>query len=29
MAIHVVENELEKGDVIVMDGSLQTGPHNQ
>ena len=29
LAIHVVENELSQGDVIVMDGSLQTGFKNE
>lgn len=29
LAIHVVDKELEKGDVIVMDGSLQTNFKNE
>ncbi|MFZ8922662.1 MAG: DNA double-strand break repair nuclease NurA [Nitrosopumilaceae archaeon] len=29
LAIHVVETELEKGDMIVMDGSLQTNFKNE
>lgn len=29
LAIRVVENELEKGDVLVMDGSLQTSFKNE
>ena len=29
LAIHVVENELDKGDMIVMDGSLQTNFKNE
>ncbi len=29
LAIHVVENELSQGDIIVMDGSLQTGFKNE
>jgi len=29
LAIHVVENELENGDVLVMDGSLQTSFKNE
>ncbi len=29
LAIHVVESELEKGDMIVMDGSLQTNFKNE
>ena len=29
LAIHVVENELSQGDMIVMDGSLQTGFKNE
>lgn len=29
LAIRVVENELESGDVLVMDGSLQTGFKNE
>ena len=29
LAIHVVGSELEKGDMIVMDGSLQTGFKNE
>lgn len=29
MAIHVIENELESGDMIVMDGTLQTSYKNE
>lgn len=29
LAIHVVESELEKGDMLVMDGSLQTNFKNE
>ena len=29
MALHVVEHELESGDMIVMDGSLQTSHKNE
>jgi len=29
LALHVLENELEKGDVLVMDGSLQTNFKNE
>ena len=29
LAIHVVETELEKGDILVMDGSLQTNFKNE
>ena len=29
LAIHVVESELEKGDMLVMDGSLQTSFKNE
>ena len=29
MAMHVVENELDKGDILVMDGSLQTNFKNE
>ncbi len=29
LAIHVVDTELERGDIIVMDGTLQTGFKNE